>query len=82
MPSFSDASTVVTLKGGTVATVAAITLLLDLERRGIRLTPVDGGRLRVQPHAHLTPEDRDAIRLHRDELLALVHYCDTPPEVM
>ena len=77
MPSCSEAGVVVvTLKGGIVASLAAIELLLDLERRDFRLSPADGGRLRVQPHEQLTPEDRAAVGLHRDELLALVAYCD------
>ncbi len=75
MPTCSE-SILVTLKGGHVAPLAAIELLLDLERRAFRLESVDGGRLRVTPHELLTPEDRAAIRQHKPELMRLMTYCD------
>jgi hypothetical protein len=76
MATSSDTSIVVTLKGGHVAPLAAIELLLDLEQRGFRLKPVDGGLLRVTPHERLTAKDRTAIRYFKAELMQLIAFCD------
>lgn len=71
----TSSDVLVTLKGGHVAPLAAIELLLDLERRAFTLEPVEDGRLRVTPHGLLTPADRAAIRLHKPELMQLMAYC-------
>ena len=63
----------VTLRGGQVASLAALRLGWDLEARGFSLRPL-GDRLQVQPHTQLTPADVAAIRANRDELLRLVSY--------
>ncbi len=59
--------------------VPASGLLTDLERRGIRLAAsIDGTRLKVAPASALTDADRQAIRAHKPELLALLashHEC-------
>jgi hypothetical protein len=65
----------VVLKSGLSVPVDALTLLWRLEDRGLSLRP-DGDALVVSPREHLTDDDRAAIRQHRDELLALVRYCE------
>jgi len=57
--------------------VTAVELLDDLADRGIRLTPEAGDRIRWRASQALpTPDDLDAIRAHRDELVALL----APPD--
>lgn len=73
MTASSEAAVV--LRGGLVASVAALQILWDLEARGFALALVGDG-LRVLPVAALTPRDAAAIRGRRDELVALVRYCD------
>lgn len=65
---------VVTLTGGITASLNALRLLWALEDRGFSLQP-EGTKLRVRPVEPLTPDDVAAIKRHRDELLALIHYC-------
>jgi predicted transcriptional regulator len=71
----SETTTLVTLKGGLVASVTALQTLWGLEDRGFSLAQV-GNKLQVHPAAALTAADVAAIRAHRDELLALVAYCE------
>jgi len=66
------ASETVTLTPGLTVTLDALRLGWNLEARGFTLQPAPDGRLQVQPHQRLTPEDVTAIRAHRDELLVLV----------
>jgi hypothetical protein len=49
--------------------MTAETLLADLGRRGIRLTP-DGFDLIVEPASKLTSQDRELIREHKPAILA------------
>ena len=63
----------VVLRGGQVASLDALRLGWNLESRGFRLEPI-GDKLRVAPYTELTPQDVEAIKAHRDELLALVRY--------
>lgn len=76
LPARSEPPVLVTLKDGHVAPLAAIELLLDLERRVFHLEPVEGGRLRVTPPERLTEADRAAIHRHKPELLQLIAYCE------
>ena len=63
----------VVLRGCHVASLDALRLGWALESKGFHLEPV-GDKLRVTPHTQLTAEEVAAIRVHRDELLALVKY--------
>jgi hypothetical protein len=65
----------VMLKNGLAVPVDALRLLWQLEDRGLHVRR-DGDGLAVGPRDHLTDDDRHAIRQHRDELLALVKYCE------
>jgi hypothetical protein len=65
----------VVLRGGVSVPLSALRLLWDLEARGFSLTQ-DGEALMVAPRSRLNTEDDAAIRQHRDELLALVRYCE------
>jgi len=71
----SDITTHITLKGGLVASLEALCLLWALERRGFVLQSL-GDRLHVQPSSALSDQDRLEIRHYRDELVALVRYCE------
>ena len=73
----SVASEIVTLKGGLAVSVDALRVLWDLEDRGFELW-LDAGVLCVRP-AVSDASDREAVRAHRDELAALVAYCDDLP---
>ena len=72
----SDVGEVVTLNGGLAVPLAALQLLWSLEDRGFTVRRVATGLL-VNPTERITPADEAAIRRYRDELLALVHYCET-----
>jgi hypothetical protein len=61
------------------ASLSALRLGWNLEARGFRLEPA-GDWLRVVPHTKLTPQDVEAIKAHRNELLAIVKY--EAPEVV
>jgi hypothetical protein len=67
---------VVVLRNGPSVPLSTLRLLWNLEARGFALTPLPNGRLRVTPNSRLTAQDDDAIRRHRDELLALVKYSE------
>lgn len=68
--------TVITLKNGFAVSLPALQVLWDLEARAFSLRLADDGGLVVSPRGRITPEDDRAIRAHRDELLALVRYCE------
>lgn len=72
----ATSSDTVTLRGGLVVTVAAIELLLDLERRDCVIRRTSAGGLFVGPRERVTTDDAVRIRLYRDEVLALVDYCE------
>ncbi len=69
-------SVCVTLRGGLVVHLAAIELLLDLERRGVQLTCDDDGVLFYAPADHVTDADRIAIKQHEAHIATLIAYCD------
>ena len=74
----TDTAPYVVLHGGLSVPLAALQVLWNLENRGFTLR-VDDGALIVSPRSQLTPEDDQAIRRHRNPLIALVRY--EPPEV-
>ena len=76
MATTSAVSERVTLTGGLTVSADALRVLWDLEDRGVELW-LDGDTLCVRPVSALTAADDDAINEHRDELRALVAYCDT-----
>ena len=65
----------VVLKGGVSVSLDALKVLWNLEDRQFLLS-VDGDSLLVQPQASITVADDAAIRQHRNELIALVRYCE------
>jgi TubC N-terminal docking domain len=64
----------VTLKNGLILPLPAITLALDLERRGARLSLDADRQIVVAPSAALTDTDRVAIYRWRLHLAAIVAY--------
>ena len=54
-------------------------LLHHLRGAGLTVTPADGGGIRVMPAGILTDAQRQAIRDHRAELLALLASAPPPP---
>jgi hypothetical protein len=76
-PLLEDDLDEVTLRGGLTVPLAALTLSLDLERRGIALSRTEDGTLRVDPADRITPADELAIARWRGALEALVAYVDT-----
>ena len=59
-----------------VVRIAALELLLALEARGCVVRQEGDGRLFVGPRALVTAAEAAEIRAHRDDLLALVDYCE------
>ena len=51
-------------------------MLWGLEERVFAVRLADDGTLLVSPKARLTDDDYSTIRRHRDDLSALVAYCD------
>lgn len=76
MPLISESAHVL-LRGGVSVPCEALQLLLDLERRGLEVSTEPDG-LKVRPRERLTAEQVEAIRRHRDALIALVSYCNPP----
>ena len=74
MTSHGDETRVV-LKGGVVASAAAIDLLCDLERAGLRIA-IRGSTVSVTPTSSLTEAQREGITTHGRELRLLISYCD------
>lgn len=68
--------TFVTLKGGAVASRAALTLLWRLEGRAFALQIAEDGRLQITPAQRLTADDCARIRAHLGDLKQLVLYCE------
>jgi len=66
----------VILRGGLSVPLPALRLLWDLEARGFHVRQGEDGALLVSPRSRLTPDDDQAIRTYRDELKALVAYCE------
>lgn len=76
MATTGTATETVMLKGGLVVSVDALQVLWSLESRGFEISEAHD-LLVVGPKGQITPEDDQAIRAHRDELLLLVRYCET-----
>ena len=70
------ASEVLTLANGPTVSLAALRLLWAFEDRGCTVKQ-DAGDLLVGPRGLVTDDEREQIRAHRQELLALVTYCET-----
>ena len=62
--------------GGFSVPLPALRLLWDLEERGFHLGQAEDGALLVSPRSRLTADDDAAIRNHKDELKALVGFCE------
>jgi hypothetical protein len=75
MPITPVTEQLVTLFGGLCVALPALQLLWDLEARGLEVRADDDG-LVVRPKSRITPSDDKAIRMHRDQLIALVKYCE------
>jgi hypothetical protein len=71
----STSNPLVVLRNGLSVPVDAVELLLALERRGLDVR-FDGDGLTVGPRTLLTDQDRDAIRAHKQSLIALTLLCD------
>lgn len=69
-------SELTTLRGGFTVPLDAVRLLLELEDRGLRIRLDADGAVLIGPQRHLTDADREAIRRYRDELRALIRYCE------
>ena len=66
----------VSLSGGLAVDDAALELLLDLERRGVRLE-VSGRKLRAEPREWLSDSQTAALKTHQREVIALIRYTET-----
>jgi hypothetical protein len=64
----------VLLKNGLALPLEPLLLALELEERGLRLSREGADTLVVQPHHHLTHEDRERIRRWKFHLLSIVDY--------
>ena len=64
----------VALRGGLTVPKAALLLVLDLERRGFRLSLDTDQQFHIEPAAGLTEADRAAIHRWRLHLGAIVQY--------
>jgi hypothetical protein len=73
----ATASDTVVLKGGLCVSVDALRLLWAFENRGCVVRREEDGSLFIGPRDQITAADAARIREHRDELLALVNYCET-----
>jgi len=76
MPPSTTAPEAITLRGGLTVSLEALQLAWSLEERGVQVTLSDDDGLVVRPRSQITPSDDQAIRQYRDELIALVRYCD------
>ena len=72
----ATSSDLVTLRGGLVVPLAALELLWELERRGCAVRREGDGMLFVGPRELVTAADAVRIRAYRDDVLALVDYCE------
>jgi hypothetical protein len=66
----------ITLRDGPTVDEAAIDLFLSLTDRGFSVAATPRGRLAVEPDAALTPQDREGIRHHYNDLFACWAYCE------
>ena len=71
----TPSNAIVTLRGGLIVRIRALELLLALEARGCVVRQERDGTLFVGPRERVTA-DAAQIRTHRDDLLALVDYCE------
>ena len=55
-------------------TIEAALLVEELERRGIKLRVVEGGKLRCRPQSLLSDRDKERLKLHKAELLSALGY--------
>jgi hypothetical protein len=74
MPVATEPRTIV-LSDGLAVTFAALRVLWSLEARRFSFWVVED-ELYVKPRSRLTDADDAAIREHRDELVALVRFCE------
>lgn len=72
----ATSSDTVLLKGGLMVSIHALRLLWAFEDRGCEVREAEDGSLFIGPRHQLTSIDVADIRRHRDELLALVRYCE------
>lgn len=68
-------SETVMLMPGMVVSLDALRLLWRLEDRRC-IVRLDGDQLLIGPRHQLTADDRDGIRQHRDQLIALVRHVE------
>lgn len=69
-------SDLVTLGGGLCVPLPALRLLWSLEDRGFSVSVDAENYLVVSPRFRLTPDDDQAIRHHRHQLIALVRHVE------
>ena len=72
----SEPTETVVLRGGAAVALSALRLAWALEDRGLTLRLAEDGRLLIGPRRLLTGADRDAIRDHREMLVAIVRHSD------
>jgi hypothetical protein len=72
-----ETTATIVLKGGFTVSLPALRLMWNLEARGLNIRLAADGRILVGPNTHLDDHDRANIVRHRDELVALVRYCET-----
>ena len=75
----TPSNAIITLHGGLAVRIAALELLLALEERGCAVRKEGDGTLFVRPRELVTAADAALIRAHRDDLLALIDYCEALP---
>ena len=71
----SNAGALIVLAPGIVAPMAALTLLWDLEARGLEVS-MEGNQLAVGPRNLITDADRAAIRQYSGHLQTVVACCE------
>jgi hypothetical protein len=64
----------VTLAGGVTVSVAALDLVLKLERRGARLSRDGGDLLLHRPCDGVTADERQLLKAMKADILAIVDY--------
>jgi hypothetical protein len=64
------------LKNGPVVSVNALQLLWVLEARGCTVRQAEDGALYAGPRHLIADSEREAIRQHKADLLALIAYCE------
>jgi len=66
----------VSLSGGLAVEDAALELLLELERKGVRLE-LSGRQIRATPKIWISDKQSAALKTHEREIIALIRYTDT-----